>query len=138
MLSFPATAALRAAYVATGYGVWLRGRTAVLRVGRAPPVLPWGVSRQAVFVSPGNPLGRRRARADNRRAQRRLRAMLAAAGLRAVPGEGRGDGGDWPPEPGVLVFGLRPPAAAALGRRLRQNAVVLLARRGAVRLLALR
>jgi hypothetical protein len=46
-----------------------------------------------------------------------------------LPAEGRGDAGDWPPEPGVLVFGLSRRSAASLGRSLGQNAIVGVGRR---------
>jgi hypothetical protein len=135
---FPATTARRMAYEATSYVVYLPHRPVVLRVGRLPPVLPWGAARGAVFVTAWNPLGRAGARADNVRAGRRLRAALVRAGLRAAAGEGRGDRGDWPAERSLLVFGLARGPAAALGRRWRQNAVLWVARGLPVRLLPLR
>ena len=137
-MRFPATTALHTAYAATSYVVWRGGRRVVLRVGVRPPPLPWGGLRAAVFVTAWNPQGRRRTRAANARAQWRLLAALRAAGVRALPGEGLGDARDWPPERSVLAFGIGAICGAALGRRLRQNAVVAVRRDTPVRIVSLR
>lgn len=126
---FPATARLQAAYRATAYVVRRAGRDVVLRVGARPPPLPWGPCRQAWFVTSCNPFGRLRTPAANRRAVMRLCAALRRHGLRVLPGVGRGDAGDWPPEPSFLVFGLPRKGAASLGRTLRQNAILRVHRR---------
>ncbi len=126
---FPATARLAAVYRASAYVVRWAGREAVLRVGAPPPRLPWGTCRQACVVTACNPFSRQRAAAANWRASRRLEAALRRRGLRALPAEGRGDAGDWPPEPGLLVFGLPGRSAVALGRVLRQNAILRVDRR---------
>jgi hypothetical protein len=135
---FPMTASLRRVYRATAYVVRLPGREVELRIGSRPPALPWNLFRQAVFVAACNPGGRLRPATANTRAHRRLTASLRRAGACALAGEGRGDSGDWPPERSLLVFGVRREAAAALGRRLRQNAVLWLVRGRSVQLLALR
>lgn len=135
---FAAMAALRPAYEATAYMVRWRGHVTVLRIGSASPPLPWGVCRQAVFVTASNPLGRLRPAMWNRRAEQRLRNALASAGWRKLAGEGRPDAGDWPAEASALVFGMPRPGAAALGRRWRQNAIVRVARFGRTSLVPLR
>lgn len=129
---FAACARLERAYRATAYVVRLPGRQAVLRIGRAPPPLPWGASRQAGWLTACNPASRRRPAAANRRAARRLAAALARRGLRALPAVARADAGDWPAEPGLLVFGIGRRGAAALGRAWRQNAILQAGRRGVV------
>ncbi len=129
---FPATARLAPAYRATAYVVRRPGRETVLRIGAPPPPLPWGACRQAAFVTACNPGSRPRPPAANRRAEKRLAAALRRRGLRLLAGVGRGDGGDWPAEPSLLVFGLTRRGAAALGRALRQNAVLHLGRRAVV------
>ncbi len=129
---FPATARLGAAYRATAYVVRCQGREVALRVGRAPPPLPWGGCRQAWVVTACNPGSRLRSPAANRLAARRLAWALRRRGLRSVPSVARGDAGDWPPEPGLLVFGIPRRSAAALGRAMRQNAVVEVGRRAVV------
>jgi hypothetical protein len=53
-------------------------------------------------------------------------------------GAGRGHDGLWPPERSLLVVGLNRAAAAALGRRLRQNAIVWVCVGRRAELLALR
>ncbi len=121
---FAATGRLTAAYRATAYVIRRAGRDAVLRIGAPPPPLPWGACRQACFVTACNPFSRSRTSAANLRAARRLQAMLRRRGLRVLAGIGRGDAGDWPAEPSVLVFGLPRRCAASLGRRLRQNAIL--------------
>jgi hypothetical protein len=129
---FPATARLGAAYRATAYvGRWA-GRDRILRIGTPPPRLPWGACRHACFITACNPASRRCPAAFNHRAARRLLAALRRGGLRAAPVVARGDGGDWPPEPGLLVFGLTRRAAAALGRQARQNAILHIGRRAVV------
>jgi hypothetical protein len=80
-------------------------------------------------VTACNPFSRARTAAANGRAARRLRALLARRGLRLLPGAGRGDAGDWPEEPSVLVFGLPRREAAWLGRTLRQNAILYVGRK---------
>lgn len=124
---FAATAALGVAYRATAYCVCWRGRALALRIGRRPPPLPWGACRQAWFVTAANPGSRLRTTAANGRALRRLAEALH--GLRWVPVVARGDHGGWPAERGVLVFGMGERRAAALGRRLRQNAILAVGRR---------
>jgi hypothetical protein len=133
---FPAASALRAAYLASTYEVRRGGRRLALRVGQPPPPLPWGPARTAAFVTAWNPRGRLRPAACNHRAERRLEAALVALRRPLLKGEGRGDDGAWPAERSVLVIGFRQREAAALGRRLRQNAVVV-ATRITVRLLQL-
>lgn len=135
---FPVTARLRAAYLATAYIVALPGRRITLRIGRPPPPLPWGTCRHAAFVTAANPHGIAYRPCDNLRATRRLGVRLRHAGLRQLPGEGVADTGDWPAEHSVLVFGLTPRAAAALGRHLRQNAILRLRQRSYVTLWPLR
>lgn len=131
-MMFAATTRLAAVYRATAYVVRLAGRGVVLRVGAPPPPLPWGACRHAWVVTACNPFSRPRPAASNRRAARRLEWALRRRGLRAVPSSARGDAGDWPPEHGHLVFGLGWRPAAALGRAIRQNAILYVGRRSVV------
>lgn len=126
---FAATARLDGAYRATAYRVRRVGRDVVLRIGRAPPPLPWGASRQACVVTACNPVSRPCPVAFNRLMARRLDQTLRRRGLRALPCVARADAGDWPPEPGMLVFAITRRSAAALGRVMRQNAILHLGRR---------
>ncbi len=44
--------------------------------------------------------------------------------VRVLPGAGVGTGGDWPPEPSLLILGIREEDALHLARRFGQNAIV--------------
>ena len=137
-MMFPATARLAAAYRDTDYVA----HGVVIRVGRrssgAERLLARHGARTGVFVTACNPLGHGCARAWNVRAMRRLRTILRAARVAFVDGAGCGRDGVWPAEPSVFVVGLRARAALALGRRLRQNAVVLVRPGQPAELVALR
>jgi hypothetical protein len=126
---FPATARLRPAYAATAYLVRRNGREVALRIGLPVPALRWGNWRQAWFVTAANPRSRLRTDGLNRRANRRLLDSMRRRGVWFAPVLARGDRGDWPAEEGLLVFGMARPAAAALGRQLRQNAILRVDRR---------
>ncbi|UPG71253.1 DUF3293 domain-containing protein [Roseomonas gilardii subsp. gilardii] len=84
------------------------------------------------LITAWNPLGRRLSGRENRRRQKRLEhAARSLPSLPAHSGEGR-----WREEQRLV---LAPPRRlAVLGRRFRQNAVVLLARGRPARLLWLR
>ncbi|HVS37146.1 MAG TPA: DUF3293 domain-containing protein [Gemmataceae bacterium] len=62
--------------------------------------------------------------ARNAERQRRLERLLTDSGYRFYPGEGRADDAGWPAEPSLFVVGMDETAAAALGRRFGQAAVV--------------
>lgn len=82
----------------------------------------------AAFLTAWNPRSRETREAENRRAQDRLRAQAAAMGCGAIPGAGVGRGGDWPPEPSLLILGIARAQAEALARLYAQNAWVWIAR----------
>ncbi|WP_159995533.1 DUF3293 domain-containing protein [Roseomonas sp. 18066] len=123
----------RAAYAATTYRAVHRGRKTVIRPGQRGP--EW--AGQGAFVTAWNPGSAPRSRATNHRAQARLRAALRARGLQIAEGFGHPDD-DYPGEPMLLAFPLRPALAARIGRAFRQNAVLLVAARRPARLLWLR
>ena len=139
---FPVCRSLSRPYAATRYRAEVAGRWLVLHPGRHEPMADAALARYgargAAFVTACNPLGRRAPRPVNRRALARLIAWLRGRGLAFAEGDGKGDDGAWPAEPSLLVFGLRRTMAAALGRRLRQNAVVFIRRGRPAELLALR
>lgn len=119
------------------YGICpLGGRDAPIRIGRRSRqvdalLLACGV-RRAGLVTAWNPLGRRQPAGRNRRLQA---GLLAAA--RRLPGRPGWSGtGIWFEEQRLLL--ADPRRLAVLGRRFRQNAVVLLRRGGEARLLWLR
>ncbi len=139
---FPVCRSLLRPYGATPYRARVAGRWLVLRLGRHDPTADAALARYgargAAVVTAWNPLGRRAPWPVNRRAQARLLARLRGCGLAFAEGEGKGEDGAWPAEAHLLVFGLRRTMAAALGRRLRQNAVVFVRRGRPAELLALR
>lgn len=133
--------ALIAAYRAARYEVCLGPTTVRLRVGeRAPPVFAlWlGACLGGVFLTACAPEGRPRRPGAEHRAHARLVRRLRRSGIRHLAGEGGDDRGAWRAEPSVLVPLSRPRAAAGWGRAFRQNAVLWVPRRGAVRLFLLR
>lgn len=131
--------ALIAAYRATTYAAGTGEGRIVLRVGeRSEPLLramaEAGASG-AAFLTAWNPFSLPLSDEENAAAQRALAADVAAAGWRAIEGEGVGDDGAWPPEPSLLVLGPDETTARALMVRYRQNAVVWCGADGVPRLL---
>ncbi|WP_144185232.1 DUF3293 domain-containing protein [Elioraea rosea] len=129
------------AYRAARYAVWFRDETISLSVGTTVPrrVGAWlGAAMAAVFVTPCAPRGRPRRPGVERASFRRFRARVVAARIAHLEGEGGDHAGQWPSEPSLLVRLKHPSHAAGWGRALDQNAVLLVQRRGAVRLLLLR
>jgi len=88
-----------------------------------------GVSRWA-FITAWNPRSERKAHWFNTARHLTLLRTLRRAGLVWVTAVAQSDAPDWPVEAGVLVLGLARGRARRLGRRFRQNAVVV-GRRGA-------
>lgn len=130
-----------AAYRAARYAVRVSGETLLLSVGSAVPrrIATWlGAAMAGAFVTPCAPRGRPRRPGVERAAYRRFVSGLVAARIAHLEGEGGDHAGIWPPEPSLLVRLGHPGHAARLGRALDQNAVLLVPRRGVVRLLLLR
>jgi hypothetical protein len=123
--ALPLPPALIAAYSATTYAVDGQPDWA-LRVGAACPalsqtLLAQGLTR-AAYLSAWNAAGRRLPAVVNVAAQARLSARVAASGLRAYTGWGRGDSTGWPPERSLLILGLDPSDARLLARDFGQRA----------------
>jgi hypothetical protein len=141
-LMLAATRRFRAAYLATHYLVFAPAGKLTLRVGQRSAALDRLLvsqgARTAACVSAFNPGSRRRGRHANRAAHRALLAHLRRRGWRHLPAEGRDPTGEWPGEASLLVFGLGEAAARQLGRRFRQNAILLIRRGRAPELAALR
>lgn len=129
---------LLAAYLATGYTILPGGKMAeglpipeegiVVRIGAISQeldrLMAFLGARTAVFVTAWNPASRPTDAAANEAAGRALAREVAERGWRALPQEGRGDAGDWPPEPGLLVLDIDRDDALGLAFRFGQNAVV--------------
>lgn len=90
------------------------------------------------FVSAVNPRSCMLGEAENRRRHLALRAFLEGTGQAFLNGAGLDPDGRWPAEPGFLIAGLGQEAAARLGRRHDQNAVVWSAADARPRLILLR
>ena len=103
-----------------------------MRIGRRAPVAGETLAGDAVLLTAANPRSRRMPSGWNARMNRAL--ADAARRLRPLPAEGRL--GAWREE-GFLLEAA-PARAAALGRRFRQNAVVVVKGGQPVRLMLLR
>jgi hypothetical protein len=139
---FAATRRFRAAYLATHYLVFVPERTLIMRIGQRSAMLDRLMARRgartAACVTAFNPGSQRRGRGANLAAHRALLAHARRRGWRHLAAEGRDPAGAWPGEASLLVFGLGPAAARQLGRRFRQNAILLIRRGRAPELAALR
>ncbi len=113
-------ASLARAYARTDYAA----AGAVARIGRRSAAMDALLrrlgTRQGAFITAWNPFSRKMPRGWNERMQARLRE--AARRLPMAEGWGRGRG--WAEY--SLVIAADPRRAAVLGRRFRQNAIVLL------------
>lgn len=117
-----------AAYRATTYAVADGPHRLEIRIGeRCAPLdallAARGVEEWA-YLTAHNPGGRLAGPAANAAAQTRLEAEVAASGHPWLRGASLGDGGDWPPEPSLLVLGIGRREALALARRHGQEALV--------------
>jgi hypothetical protein len=139
---FAATARFRAAYLATHYVAFTLAGPLTLRVGQRSATLDRLLASQgassAALITAFNPGSQPRGLSANRAAHRRLLALVRRGGWRHLPYEARDPGGVWAVEEGLLIFGLGPAQARRLGRRFRQNAILLVRRGGATELAALR
>ena len=119
---------LRPVYRATAYRVHAAVADFDIRIGeRCAPLdrlLTAAGCRCWAFVTACNPASQLSSDRDNRRRQRRLRALLRARGALLVPAHGVSDAGDWPPEPSVLALGLAEREALAVALAFEQYAVV--------------
>lgn len=118
-------AGLERAYRRTTYRAGARR----LRIGEPVPALD--AHEAWAYLTAWNPGARQRPDAENERAMDALRERLRATGLAFHEGAAESDDGSWPPEPSLLVLGIAPDEAAALGRAFGQVAIVV-GRRGGV------
>jgi hypothetical protein len=100
-----------------------------LRIGERSEVLDRTLRERHVwswaFVTAYNPGSKPVAPPENRRLQGLLLQRLRELRWPYVPGVGVGHASEWPPEESVLVLGITPAEALALGREFGQNAVVV-------------
>lgn len=92
----------------------------------------------AAIVSAANPASVRLPEAENAIRHRALEAAVTQQGFAAIATVHVADAGDWPDETGLLVLGASPRAAAELGQRFGQNAIVTITADGVPQLQRLR
>jgi hypothetical protein len=116
------------AYRATDYVAFSDARTFSIRVGQHSLVVDGLLTRMktrsGAFITAWNPFSKSQSAGANAYWDRELKACLSARGFAFLAGEGRGEVGEWPPEPSILAFGMSRVQAASIGRRFRQNAIV--------------
>ncbi len=132
-------AALIAAYRAACYRVEAGFDLSIDRPSTA--LAAWqaghGASSSALITA-CNPASQARSEQWNRAATRQLEAELLQRELAFSATVALDSQDNWPPEPGFLVAGLAREPAAALGRRLGQNALVFAGAEAVPRLILLR
>jgi hypothetical protein len=95
-------------------------------------------SSNASYITACNPFSRIFDQADNQRATIQLESVISAMGLTSYPCDGRDPTGQWPDEPGFLVLGVKRSKLRSIGRRFRQNAIIIVGRSGIPKLELLR
>ncbi|HJZ58178.1 MAG TPA: DUF3293 domain-containing protein [Gemmataceae bacterium] len=123
---------LEAAYLTTDYRVEdAPGGPFVIRIGEVSREL---AGLEWAFVTACNPGSGRLPDAENAHRMAQLEAAMREGGWRYYHGAGVGRGGQWPPEPSLLIIGIREPEAIELARQFGQNAIVAGRAVGAARL----
>ncbi len=117
---------LKNAYEATDYRV---GDRFTIRCGERSPPLEALLAESGhdtwAYITAWNPGSMALDTAENRRRMSDLSDRIALLGFPMLEGEGVGTGGDWPPEPSLLVLGIAASEALALGREFGQVAIVV-------------
>ncbi len=119
---------LEEAYRRTSFIVRSESDSIVRRVGNPAPEMDVILNEKSVeewaFVTACNPRSMNLPEEENRARQESLEKLVSQRGYAVMRGEGVGDGGDWLPEPSLLILGISKKAAIELGRLFGQNAVV--------------
>lgn len=133
-------AALRRAYLATRYVVTDGENRAPIEIGVATPELDRLLAARSVataaFVTAWNPRSDLLAPAENLRRASELTLAVQALGLDALPVATTAEDARWI-EHGLLILGISQTRACSLGRRFGQNAIVMVSRGTAPRLIEL-
>jgi hypothetical protein len=123
--------ALIKAYRATDYNVHAPAPF-TLRIDQASAacdaVLASHGAEGAAFLTAWNPFSKQLPLADNTAAQARLAADLDMVSTAILPGDGRGQIGNWPPEPSLFALGIPQADATRLAKAYHQNAYVWITR----------
>jgi hypothetical protein len=125
---FARSKSLHPEYLATDFVVKIHGREVTITPNKRSPAVEQVLcrfrARTAAFITACNPFSRIQSEITNGRAHSALLGTIRYHGWRFIEGYGQGHDRRWPPEKSILVFGLTRAAAAHLGRRYRQNAIV--------------
>jgi hypothetical protein len=129
---------LDSAYRGTSYMVDAPGAPVALRVDEPSPELDallesFGAEEWA-FITAYNPFSEPRDPDENQERHRALLEAVRERGLQSFPSRGVDDDGTWPTERGLLILAIGRSDAAALGRELEQNAIVVGRRGGTAQL----
>lgn len=81
----------------------------------------------AAFLTAWNPFSQPLTDAENRAAQARLAADLDMVSTAIFPSEGKGEVGDWPPEPSLFALGITETDGTRLAQVYQQNAYLWIA-----------
>lgn len=129
------------AYAAAEYRVDA-GLSFTLHIDQPSAALARLMQRQSMttcaFITACNPEGQLQTAATNAARSLELEADLKRFAPVVYPACGTDPQGRWPDEPGFVALGCPPAIIEALGRRYRQNAVVLCGEDAVPRLLLLR
>lgn len=123
--------ALEQAYAEAEYRVHLPGETLLLRIGAPDPLIDAGLRERAgvlahwAILTPFNPRSYRLAASANRLRLQELIAALDAGQQRWWHSSNSAAGAAEPLESGVLWCDPAAGAAAEMGRRFQQNAIVI-------------
>lgn len=105
-----------------------RTRDFCLKIGRPAPELDAWLSANGhshyAFLTPCNPRSRLSPPEKNAERLEELRALLTMFRLTFLPAAGRDPRGEWPDEPGFLVFDIPLAVLHDVARGYEQNAVV--------------
>jgi hypothetical protein len=98
------------AYRATDYVAFDDSRAFLVRIGHHSLVIDALLSgmkmKSGAFITAWNPFSKSQSAGVNAYWDRELKSFLSARGFAFLPGEGRGDIGEWPPEPSIFAFGM--------------------------------
>jgi Protein of unknown function (DUF3293) len=100
-----------------------------IRCGERSPTLDRLLSDAGLedwaYITACNPGSRPLTDEENASHMRKLETQLQALGCTIYHGRGVGKGGDWPPEPSLLVLGLGEEEGLEFARTFGQNAIVV-------------
>ena len=120
---------LQQAYVHTTYWVDAQPGPVAVRIACRNRALERLLAEHEVshwaFITAWNPYSKVRTSWYNSARHLALLRTLHRARLSWLPAVAQGDAPDWPAESGLLVVGINRAQARRLGRRFRQNAVVI-------------